>query len=59
MIVEAVASRTSSAPCPARAAPFLVLGGWLCLAIQGRCSSMVNRVVRSTMVPIAELSARG
>ena len=42
------------APCPARAGPFLT-GGPPCPAIRGRCSRIVNRVVRSTRVPIAEL----
>ena len=48
------ASRTPSAPWPARAGPFLTLG-CPCSGMRGRCSSMVKRVVRSTRVPIAEL----
>ena len=53
MIVEVIASRTASAPCPARAGPFLTLSRPRS-AILGRWSSIVNRVVRSTKVPIAE-----
>ena len=54
VIVAAIASRTASAPCPASAGPFLARGPpWPSMG--GRCSSMVNRVVRSTRVPIAEL----
>src|SRR6266581_907924 len=49
-----MASRTASAPWPANAGPLLTLGlPWS--AMRGRCSSIVNRVVRSTRVPIAEL----
>src|SRR3954462_15411087 len=50
-----MASRTASAPCPASAGPFLVRGPSPWPAMGGRWSSMVNRVVRSTKVPIAEL----
>jgi len=47
--------RTAAAPSPANAGPFLVLGPpWS--SMRGRCSRIVNRVVRSTRVPIAELS---
>jgi len=50
----ATASRTASALCPASAGPFLALGPpWPSMG--GRCSSIVNRVVRSARVPIAEL----
>ena len=55
VIVAAIASRTASAPCPASAGPFLTRGLLPWPSIGGRCSSMVNRVVRSTRVPIAEL----
>jgi hypothetical protein len=51
---EAMALRTAWAPCRASAGPFLALGPpWP--STRGRCSSIVNRVVRSTRVPIAEL----
>src|SRR6266581_401646 len=55
VMVAASASRTASAPCPASAGPFFALGPvpWPCMG--GRCSSIVNRVVRSARVPIAEL----
>ena len=53
MIVDVIASRTASAPCPARARPFLTLSRPRS-AMRGRWSSIVNRVVRSTNVPIAE-----
>jgi len=49
-------SRTASAPCPASAGPFFTRASTPCSAIRGKCSSIVNRVVRSTSVPIAELS---
>ena len=52
----AMASRTASAPWPASAGPFFTRG---CpkSVMRGRCNSIVNRVVRSTRVPIAELSS--
>ena len=53
-IVEVIASRTASAPCPARAGLFLTRSR-PCSAWRGRWSNIVNRVVRSTNVPIAEL----
>src|SRR3954468_24515399 len=55
VIVRVIASRTASAPWPASAGPFLarVPGPWP--AMRGRWSRIVNRVVRSTRVPIAEL----
>ena len=55
MICSAMASRTAWAPCPARAGPFLTRGSmrrgppW-----EEGASSIVNRVVRSTRVPIAD-----
>src|SRR3954449_2552453 len=55
VIVVAIALRTASAPCPASAGPFLARCPWPCPSNRGRCSSIVNRVVRSTRVPIAEL----
>jgi len=42
---------------PASGGPFLVRGMVPCPCMRGRCSSMVNRVVRSTSVPIAEFDA--
>lgn len=50
-----MASRTASAPVPSqRQGPLWVRGPpWS--SIWGRCNSIVNRVVRSTSVPIAEL----
>src|SRR5216683_1529786 len=57
MIAEAIASRTASAPWPASAGPFLTRGLVPWPSIGGRCSSIVNRVERSTRVPIAELSS--
>ena len=53
-VIDVIASRTASAPCPARAGPFLTLSRPRS-AMRGRWSSIVNRVVRSTNVPIAEL----
>ena len=53
----AIASRTASAPCPASAGPFFTRGSSPWPSMRGRCSSIVNRVVRSTSVPIAELSS--
>src|SRR5215217_1914502 len=50
-----MASRTASAPCPASAGPFLVRTPPPWPAMGGRWSRIVNRVVRSTRVPIAEL----
>src|SRR3982751_1502753 len=50
-----MASRTASAPCPASAGPFLVRGPSPWPAMRGRWSSIVNRVVRSTSVPMAKL----
>ena len=55
VIVRAMASRTASAPCPASAGPFLVRTPQPWPAMRGRCSRIVNRVVRSTSVPMAEL----
>ena len=55
MIVAAIASRTASAPCPASAGPFLARGMLPWPFIGGRCSSIVNRVVRPARVPIADL----
>src|SRR4051794_8943988 len=49
-----MASRTASAPCPASAGPFFARGPHPWPAMGGRWSSIVNRVVRSTRVPIAE-----
>jgi hypothetical protein len=49
----AIASQTARAPCPARAGPFLGLGPLPCPNTRGRRSRLVNRVVRSTGVPIA------
>src|SRR5665213_3422222 len=49
-----MASRTASAPWPASGGPFLMRTS-PCPSIGGRCSSMVNRVVRSTSVPMAVL----
>ena len=46
--------RTASAPCPAKAGPFLVLGP-PCPSMRGSHNKIVNRVVRSTRVPITEL----
>src|SRR5918995_596068 len=54
-IETAIASRTASAPCPASAGPLWIRGPWPWPSMRGRCSSMVNRVVRSTRDPIAEL----
>ena len=51
--MEAIASRTASAPWPASAGPFLSRGPVPWPSIGGRCSSIVNRVARSTRVPIA------
>src|SRR4051794_38884002 len=56
MMLRVIASRTASAPCPASAGPFFVRGASPCPARRGRCSSIAKRVVRSTNVPIAELS---
>ena len=56
-MVPAMLSRTASAPCPANAGPFFMRTPAPCSTIRGKCSSMVNRVVRSTGVPIAELSS--
>src|SRR3954471_7036850 len=50
-----MASRTASASCPASAGPFLVRGPSPWPAMRGRWSRIVNRVVRSTRVPMAEL----
>src|SRR3954470_10390841 len=55
MIARVMASRTASAPCPASAGPFLVRGPPPWPAMRGRWSRIVNRVVRSTRVPMAEL----
>lgn len=55
-IARVIASRTASAQCPARAGPRLSRGCCRWPGIGGRCSSIVNRVVLSTNVPIAELS---
>src|SRR6266478_9636586 len=55
MIVLAMASRTASAPCPASAGPFFTRTPEPWPAMRGRWSRSVNRVVRSTSVPIAEL----
>lgn len=52
----AIAPRTASAPCPARAGPFLTRAVAPQPGIAGKCSSIVNRLVRSTKVPMAELS---
>ncbi len=49
-----MASRTASAPCPARAGPFFSRGVVPCPSIGGRWCSIVQRAVRSTRVPIAE-----
>ena len=49
-------SRTASAPCPANAGPFFTRASTPCAAIRGKSSNIVNRVVRSTSMPIAELS---
>ena len=57
VIVAAIASRTASAPWPASAGPFLTRGAVSSPSMRGRCSSIVNRVVRSTRVPIADLSS--
>ena len=50
-----MASRTASAPCPASAGPFFTRAPSPWPGMRGRWSSIVNRVVRSTSVPIAEL----
>src|SRR4051812_41059189 len=50
-----MASRTASAPCPASAGPVLVRTPQPWPAMGGRWSRIVNRVVRSTRVPITEL----
>jgi len=49
------ASRTAPAPWPASAGPFLTRAPGPWPSMGGRCSSIVNRVVRSTRVPMAEL----
>lgn len=54
-----IPSRTAVAPCPASGGPFFMSVVRLpvaCSAIRGKCNSSVNRVVRSTSVPMAELS---
>ena len=56
VIEAAIASRTASAPCPVSAGPFFARGWSPWPSMRGRCSSIVKRVVRSTSVPIAELS---
>ncbi|CAL9352110.1 hypothetical protein SUDANB6_00488 [Streptomyces sp. enrichment culture] len=55
VIVVAIASLTASAPRPAGAGPFFVRGSTPKPFILGRCGSVVNLVVRSTGVPIADL----
>src|SRR5690242_676635 len=50
-----MASRTASAPCPASAGPFLTRAPSPWPGMRGRWSNIVNLVVRSTSVPIAEL----
>ena len=55
VIVRVMASRTAPAPCPASAGPFLTRAPGPWPSMGGRCSSIVNRVVRSTRVPMAEL----
>ena len=55
VIVRTIASRTASAPSPASAGPFFSCGPLPWPSIGGRCGSIVNRVVRSTSVPMAEL----
>src|SRR5262245_2001145 len=53
----AIASRTASAPWPASAGPFLIRRWSPWPLVRGWCSSIRYRVVRSTSVPIAELSS--
>ena len=50
-----MASRTAWAPWPASAGPLWTRAWSPWPSMRGRCSSIVNRVVRSTSVPIAEL----
>ena len=52
-------SRAASAPCPANAGPFFSRAAAPWPAMGGRWSSIVNRVVRSTSVPMAELPSPG
>lgn len=51
-----IASRTACAPCPASGGPFLTYGVVPKTSIRGRCSSIVYLLVRSTSLPIADLS---
>jgi IS30 family transposase len=55
LIADAIASRTASAPWPASGGPLWALGSSPWPSMRGRCSSMVNRVVRSTRVAMAKL----
>ena len=54
-MLRVIASRTASAPCPASAGPFFTPAPGTSPGIGGRWSNIVNRLVRSTSVPIAEL----
>src|SRR5512143_4328511 len=54
VIVVAMASRTASAPWPANGGPLLARGWVPWPGMGGRCSSRVNRVERSTKVPMAD-----
>lgn len=58
MMVGAIASRTTSDQCPARAGPFFARELRYGPPTGGRCNRIVKRVVRSTSVPIAELPRR-
>ena len=55
LIVSAIALRTAPAPAPVIGGPVPTLGV-LCPSIGGRCNSIVNRLDRSTRVPIADRS---
>jgi hypothetical protein len=55
VIVRVMASRTAAAPWPASAGPFFTRPPSSWPGMRGKWSNIVNRVVRSTSVPIAEL----
>ena len=55
VIVDVIASRTASAPCPARARPFLTLSRPRS-AMRGRWSSIVNRVVRDVAARVVRMA---
>ena len=54
VIAAARASRTDSDPYPDRAGPFFTGGASPYPSLRGRCSSVVNLLVRSTSVPTAD-----